>query len=42
MEKSYEYLPLKRSMVIARIENGKRQADGMPESTEARYRSEAK
>ena len=37
-QKSYEYLPLKRYMVITRIENGKRQANGLPESgTETRY-----
>ena len=29
-------------MVITKIKNGKRQADVMPESTEARYKSEAK
>ena len=28
-------------MIITRIENGKSQADGLPESTEARYKSEA-
>ena len=41
--KKDEYLPLKRSILdITRIENGKSQANGLPESTETRYKSEAK
>ena len=33
---------LKGLLVITRIENGKSQADGLPESTETQYKSEAK